>query len=172
MKIKSIVLLSMLIASTLSFSQVNWKNFAKDNFTLKYPENWDLDTSGQMNSKVLLFSKLSSNNDTFRENINVVIQNLQGMNIDMKRFVEITEQQIQATPNGKILENRKIDKGNSEKHLMVWKGKINTFNLKFKQYFYIKNQKAYIITYTATENEYDNYLKIADKILNSFKLTK
>lgn len=164
---KHLIFLYLLISITFCYGQNEFKTYAKDNYTISYPENWDLDISGQMNTSLLLFSKPSSDTDDFRENVNVMIQDLQGMNLDMDGFVKISENQIKATPNSELFESKKLD----DKYLMVWKGYINGFNLKFKQYFYIIKDKAYVITFTAKENEYESYIEIGNKIIDSLKLT-
>lgn len=162
---KKLPLLLVLI-SVFCFSQNKFKTYSKDNYTINYPESWDLDISGQMNTSLLLFSKPSSNNDDFRENVNIIIQKLGYKNIDIQEYAEISINQIKSS--GKILKNKLIN----NKYVIEWKAFINQRNLKFKQYYFVKNRKAYVVTFTAKENEYDNYIREANQILDSFKLTK
>jgi serine/threonine-protein kinase len=46
------------------------------------------------------------------------------------------------------------------------------FNLKLKQVYLIKNNTAYLITYTALTPEFNDYLKSADIVFNTFNVLK
>jgi hypothetical protein len=53
---------------------------------------------------------------------------------------------------------------------MVYTGKENDYSLTFMQYFCLINGKAFVLTYTAEANEFENTLEIATKIMDSFVL--
>jgi len=155
----------LLVFTTLSFSQNDWKTFEKDDYSISYPKDWDLDTSGQMNTKFLLFSK-TDKNDTFRENVNLIIQDLKGKNMEMKDFVQLTEHQIKTmVPNSKLISSKTVD----NYHILVWKGQVANNDLKFKQYFFLINENVYILTFTTLQNTFDKFITIGNEILNSFK---
>jgi hypothetical protein len=44
------------------------------------------------------------------------------------------------------------------------------FKLKFEQYYFISENKAYVLTYTSEEKNYLKYLESAQIILNSFRI--
>jgi hypothetical protein len=112
-----------------------WKTFSETGYSIQYPDSFDLDTSGQMGTSFILLSKLSSPQDLFRENINLVIQDLSGQNIDLDKFVEISEKEIQTMiTNGNILESKRINIDSSECQEVVFTGIQGQFNLKFEQY--------------------------------------
>ena len=142
----------------------------KGSYRINYPKSWQLDTSGQMNTAFILFSELEEN-DIFSENINLLIQDLKGLKMDLKAFVELSEKQIKTmVVNSKIDKSITIKNEDSTYHDIVWSGHVSGKNLKFKQYFFIKNEKAYVLTFTAHRTTYDAYLKIGNQIINSFKL--
>jgi hypothetical protein len=47
--------------------------------------------------------------------------------------------------------------------------KYGQLSLKVKQYWFIKNNKAYLLTYTAEESKYDEYEDVATEMMMSFK---
>lgn len=156
----------IILMLNFSFSQTEWTNFKKDNFSIDYPKNWTLDTSGQMNSQFLLFSQLEEN-DNFKENVNLIIQDLRGQNMTLDSYVELTKKQITSmVEKGKLIET----KNNGSYQSVIWSGFIAGNDLKFKQYLFFKDERAYVLTFTALETTFDDYIEIGSKILDSFNL--
>ena len=89
-KMKRILIFTLLIInSVIVFGQTEWKSITDNDFTIEYPDNWELNRTGQMGTKFILFSKLSNLTDKFRENVNLIMQDLTGSNITLDKYVEI-----------------------------------------------------------------------------------
>ncbi|MCB0438606.1 MAG: hypothetical protein KDD20_07695 [Mangrovimonas sp.] len=156
----------LLLITAYGFGQDGFVEYKKEGYSIKYPKDWRLDTSGQMNTLFILFSP-NTENDTFNENINFIIQDLTGQNMDLESYTKLSEDQIKTmVPNGKWIESKR--NGNHQE--VVWSGFVANNNLKFKQFFYVKDDKAYILTFTALETTFDDYINIGSEILNSFQL--
>ena len=85
----------------------DWNTFKKDSYTIDYPKDWELDESGQMGTSFILFSPLTSQKDQFRENVNLLVQDLTGYNLDLDKYVEISEEQVKTLiTDGKIIESK------------------------------------------------------------------
>ena len=165
-KIKLITLFFLITAST--YGQIKIKQFNKENFSINYPDNWRLDTSGRMNTTFILFSE-TLEKDLFNENINMTIQDLTNQGFTMDSYVKLSENQIESmVVDGQIIES--IYNKEKKFHTLVWSGKVTGRVLKFKQYFFLKNEKIYLITLTTLPSTYDEYLEEGNKILNTFKL--
>jgi hypothetical protein len=148
-----------------------WKSIDENSFSVQYPEKWDMKKSGQMGVCLIFLSKQTSPQDKFRENVNVLIQDLSGKNIDLDKYVEISEEQIKTMiTNGKLLESKRLSKNGSEFQKVIYTGEEGIYKLKFEQYYLIKNDKAYVITLTCELDQFDAYKTIGEKILNSFQL--
>ena len=104
-KILSFVLLLSLFACGQASTKQNedtkepqadagWKSFSQANYSIKYPATWELNQSGQMGTAFILFTPKESEKDDFRENINLLTQDLSGRNIDLSKYTEISESQI------------------------------------------------------------------------------
>lgn len=145
------------------------ETYDTDDYSIDYPKDWTFDTSGQMNTTFIILSKLEIN-DTFRENMNLSIQDLTDMDLDLKGYTELSVKQIKSVPNSEIFESKDVKKDSITYHQIIWKGFVTGRNLKFKQLYYIINNKAYLLTFTCEENKYDDYIVIGTKILNSFTL--
>ena len=168
-----LIILTFTINTIFVFGQTEWKTLSENDFKIEYPDNWELNRSGLMGTKFILFSKLSKSTDKFRENINLIIQDLTGSNITLDKYVEISENQIRTlVTNGKIIESKRVSDNEFEYHKMVYTGKQGAFDLKFIQYFWVLDNKAYVLTFTAEITEFDNFVQIGERIMNSFKIVK
>jgi serine/threonine-protein kinase len=169
MKRLIIVVITLLLTFSIK-SQVKKETFKKGNFSIEYSSNWELNTTETNGAEVVLFTELEKN-DTFRENVNVFVQDLKGMNMTMEKYAALSEEQIKTMiPDSKIMLSKSVDDHGKKYYLIVWRGFLANNNLKLKQFFFLKDEKAYIITYTALPETFNKFLKEANVILNSFKL--
>ena len=87
----------ILVLSLNSFGQIketNWKTINESTYSIQYPDNWELNTEKSMGTSFIIFSEQTSSEDKFRENINLIIQNLEGYNLNLDDYVAISEEQI------------------------------------------------------------------------------
>ncbi len=172
------ILLSFFLFSNLAFGQKTdergqWKILQESNYSIKYPSNWQLNQSGQMGTSFILFSPTESAQDTFLENVNLLVQDLAGMNLDLDKYTSISENQIKTMiANSNLLESKRIKNDKSVFHKLVYTGDQGILKLKFEQYYYILNDKAYVLTLTCEQNKFVQFKEIGERILNSFVLTK
>jgi hypothetical protein len=148
-----------------------WKSLSEKGYTLQYPEHWDLDNSGRMGLNVILLTKLATPQDQFRENVNLMIQDLAGQNIDLNKFVEISESQIKTIlTNGNILESKRESVNDKKYQKLVYTADQGIYKLKFEQYYFVENEKAYVLTLTCEADQFNSYREEGEKILKSFRL--
>lgn len=131
---------------------------------MKYPGQWELNQSGISGTNFILFAPAQS--ATFRDNLNFIIQDLKGQNIDLNKFAEISVQQKQYITNSKILQSET----DGPKHKIVYTGSQGQLNLKWKQYYWVKNEKACILTFTADQLSFDKQVEDVNSIMDSFKI--
>ena len=148
-----------------------WKSLNESGYSIQYPENWELDKSGKMGLSLILLTKPSSPQDQFRDNVNMLIQDLQGQNINLDKYVEISEGQIiTMVSNGNLLESKRLSENGSEFQKIIYTGDQGVYKLKFEQYYWIKNGKAYVLTLTCELEQFETYKVTGEKILKSFRL--
>lgn len=147
------------------------KSINENGYSIQYPDSWDLDKSGQMGMSFILLSKQTSQQDKFRENVNLLIQNLTGQNIDLNKFVEVSEHQIRTMlTKGSLQESKRLNVNGVTFHKIIYTSEQGAFNFKFEQYYWINEEKAYVLTLTCEADQFDNYQETGEKILNSFRL--
>ncbi len=146
-----------------------WKSFTENNYSINYPGTWELDQSGQMGMSFILLSPPSSEQDQFRENVNLLIQDLTVHNLDLDSYTELSLSQIKTMfGDGNLIDSRRLGSEKLDHHKVVYTGTQGIFNLKFEQYYWVINQKAYVLTLTCEESAFSEYQLIGEKILNSF----
>lgn len=149
----------------------NWKLLEKPEYAIQYPDSFDLDTSGQMGMRFMLLSKQISEQDVFRENVNLVVQNLPGEGVDLDRYTEISLGQIETMiTDVNLLESKKITNKNKSFQRMIYTGKQGQYDLKWQQRYWVENKKAYVLTLTCEVDQYDKYVSIGEEIMNTFRI--
>lgn len=159
--------LLLLVVSLPSFCQEDFEKLEDSEFSISYPGTWELNQSGQMGMAFALFSPLKFEGDNFRENVNLIKQDISSLNMNLDGFVGTSENQIRTMmQDGTILESERAE----DYHKIVYTGTMGQFKLKFKQYYWVLEGNAYVLTFTAEQSEFDNYAEIARQIMDSFKI--
>jgi len=176
-RITLLVLTSLFLISfaesqtTKSNTQNDWKTLDENGYSIKYPDGWELNKSGQMGTSFMLLTQLSSAQDKFRENVNLIIQDLTGQNIDLSKYVEISEGQIKSLgANGNLLESKRLNSNGKNFQKVIYSLKQGIYNLNIEQYYWVEKDKAFVLTLTCETSEFPKYKETGEKILNSFKL--
>jgi hypothetical protein len=175
---KQLFTLTFILSTICCFSQSDISkqltSFAKENYKIQYPSDWSIDTLKKMGADIFIFSPKENENDKFRENVNLFVQDLTGLNIDLDKYAKTTEGQIkEMVTEGIIYESKKVTQtGRPEYYKMVYGMTQGIFKLKIEQYYFIKEDIAYVITFTAELNKFESYQNVGEQILNSFILIK
>ncbi len=150
---------------------IDWESLTEDKYAIKYPSNWEVNKSGQMGTSFILFSPLLNESDKFKENVNLLIQDLTDYDLNLDQYVEISEGQIKTmVTEGKIISSERKKKDEREYQKMIYTGKQGIFNLKIEQYYWVIDNEAFVLTLTGEKEEFDKYQDIGEKILNSFEI--
>lgn len=163
-----------LIMNLSVFGQTNdWNTLNEKNYSIEYPSDWEINKSDQMGTKFILFSQLTSNNDQFKENVNLIVQDLTGHNIDLNQYVEISENQIKSMiTDGNIISSERVKKDEKEFQRVIYTGKQGIYDLQFEQYYWVENNNAYVLTLTCEVTAFTDFKNTGEKILNSFEIRK
>lgn len=159
--------------SDIKNSTINgdWKTFDQPNYSIQYPLSWELNLSGQMGMSFIILSPRESEQDKFSENVNLVIQDLTGKDIDINKYTKISEDQIKTMlTNSHLIESKRIKKDSYEYHKINYTFDQGIFHLKLEQFYWVINQKAYVLTFTSEQNKYADFVERGEKIMNSFIL--
>jgi hypothetical protein len=176
-------LISLFFLSTCAFANgqssdagdtsFEFKIINRGSYSIRYPKNWTVDRTGLMGADLVILSQKDSDSDKFRENVNVMVQDLKGLNMDIEKYVDISTRQIKnLLTKANIIESTRIHQQGNEFHKLIFTGVQGIFSLKTEQYYFVVNEKAFVITFTTEESSYDSYRKTGEMILQSFEPKK
>lgn len=154
-----IVVLVILWYANFSFAITN------DNFFINHSNyEFSIPMSFLGDDAVLMFYGPTDN-----VNFNIIIQSEPNRNLE--EYTKFSKEQVQQIPDFKI-EKESYETYNGNKFAVA----VNSFkkdnvNFKSKGMWTIYNKKAYVLTYTATDDIFDKYLKDAENIFKSFKIS-
>lgn len=146
------------------FTSVDWKTLENSEYSIKYADNWAADQSGQAGTKFILYGPVIEG-QLFRNNINLIVQDLAGQNIDLAKYLEISTGQIKTMIASSNILSSKTEKSC---HKIVYTGMYGDYNLKWMQYYWVQNDKAYVLTFTADKNSFDTTVSVASQQMDSF----
>lgn len=145
------------------------KTLVQADYALTYPSQWQLDQSGQMGTKFILFA--SEGNNGFRDNVNLMVQDLKGSGLDLDKYVSLSEGQVKTMiSNPQIISSKRIKTDGGEFQEVIFTGDQGVLHLKWRQRYWVKGEKAYILTFTASQSTYSEYNTVNEMVLGSFKL--
>lgn len=167
---KAILLLLLSSFIGLFYCQLDdLESYITEKYIINYPANWSLSNSGQMGIEFIIFSKPQSKEDKFRENINLIIQDLHGKDIDLDAYTNISNAQLEnMITDYHNLKNVRLKRDGLTYQKVIYKGKQGVFNLMTTQYYWIHKEHAYILTFSSKEEDYELFKKEGELILNSF----
>ncbi|GHN00358.1 hypothetical protein WSM22_18470 [Cytophagales bacterium WSM2-2] len=142
-----------------------WKSLETPEFKIKYSDTWELDQSGSQNTKFILYAPRES--AAFRNNINLIVQDLKGLDLDLKKYADLSTSQIKQYLTDATIHQSETT---GTKHTVIFSGTQGEFKLKWKQYYWVKGEKAYVLTLTTSQASFDNQLGTANPIMDSFVL--
>ncbi len=149
----------------------DWEIFDQSGYSIQYPTSWELKQSREQGPSFFLFSPLESDKDRFKENINLIEQDLTGLNINLDKYTEISEEQIKnLVTNVAVIESKRVKTNQMEYHKIIYSGDQGTFHLQFEQFYWVINNRAFVLTLTCEKDKFEAFKETGEKILNSFRL--
>jgi len=164
-KILLVVLVSGLCAASTVFC-AGTKAYKSPlfNFMIDYPSDWEV---REFSGIVAFVSPAENRKDRFRENVNVLVENIGNLAVTSEQHLTagLDAWQRQAA-DLKVLAKSKAHVGGMDAAYFVGQDS----RAKYKQYSVVHDGKVYVLIYTATPDSYDRFLKEAEGIISSFKI--
>lgn len=142
-----------------------WLYLDNDNFSIRYPQTWELQ-NGNESIEFYLFSYLTSPVGTFRDNVNLVIENLL-TEMSPDKYVALSVKNIRDKFNISVADKRKYTVGGQTYYLvkLKWKDGIDLI-----QHIHMKGKTAYILSLSYESDEKGSIQTEGEKIMASFKV--
>ncbi|MCP6758596.1 MAG: protein kinase [Fischerella sp. CENA71] len=139
---------------------------------IQYPQSWNFQQIGDpFTGDVVKFWPHSiGRTKKMTSEVNINVENLK----EPTSLVEYTNSSVneivQFLTNARIHDSHPTKLSNLPAHEVIYSGKEDGYNIKRMAIWTLKDNQVYIITYTAEESEYEQYLEIAQKMINSLTI--
>ncbi|MGB5715002.1 MAG: PsbP-related protein [Waterburya sp.] len=140
-------------------------------FRIDYPETWSPQNRDDFFATgVVFFSPPEDDSDQFKERVSILIENL--ADTSLAQYSEQSLAEIKRLSDPNVDEAQTINLRGEEGRQIVYGGEENGNPVQRMQTWLIKDNQAYVITYTAKPESYDKYLPTVEKMIESFQTTK
>ncbi len=137
---------------------------------ISYPSDYTT-KENFMGTVVAIISPQEGSSDDFRENLNVLEQDLLDSSTTLEEYTQLNMDQLQTVMNDFHL----IRKGDTTlaghpAYEVVYTASQGQIDAKYHQVWTVVDDRAYIITATGTVQQYDNYSAVFDDMIASFEI--
>lgn len=140
--------------------------------TIKYPQSWQRQNIDNIFTKELVtFLSPQSGADNFQEKVTLSIEDYSGsLNQSKEDFTKEINQSLSAA---EIIETSPTTFAFRPAFKIIYTGKDreNNLNLKNLQIWTLKANKAYIITYSAEQEDYDKFIPVVEEMIKTFEIS-
>lgn len=140
----------------------------KKGFKMKYPANWEV-SQPCSDTYCSVFSPGDTLGfmDSFRENINFTVSKLSpGYTVD--QYATYSLGYLPKVVKGfEVLDKKKLK---SNAYRITYRGTKDNFAQTWRQYYYVKNNQVFIVTFAAETSKYTYYQPFIEPYLASFVL--
>lgn len=141
-------------------------------FRVDYPQNWSKQNRDDfLATGVVFFSPLENDADQFKEQVSVLVENL-STDLPLSDYTKLSLLQIKQLSDPNIGEAQVVAMGANEGRQIIYQGEENGSHVKRMQTWSVNGNRAYLITYTALPESFDDYLPTVEKMIQSFETTE
>ena len=141
-------------------------------FSIKAPNGWSIKENPNPDTQATFFAPKEGQDDKFIENVGLSINDLSAKpEATLDEIVKAwTDQSQSEFPDSfKEISRDKTTLGGIEAVKIIYQAKDQLSALKGMSTFLLKDNKAYILSYSAEEKSFDKFLEGVNQIISSFK---
>ena len=139
---------------------------------IQYPAGWIKEV--RLGNLVTFLPTLGSSSNTYPAALGVKVQNLHSRNVTLGTVTKVQiENLTQNHPDFVLLESTSTTLANNPGHKIVFTATdADGHQRRAMQVWMVNGDKAYLITYKALPDKYSEFLPLAQRMIDSFKLRK
>lgn len=135
---------------------------------IQYPETWS--QVGPAGGMVTFMSPLTDNDDNYRENVQIKVAD-HPSSISLEELTRFNINDLNATVKEfKLIESKSITLDGHPAHTIVYSGVYNNINFQSLAAWTVLDNRAYNIWFYGKQVEYETYLPVIQKMLDSFEI--
>ncbi|AFZ34054.1 serine/threonine protein kinase [Stanieria cyanosphaera PCC 7437] len=169
-----IVILSFGFWKLLTPTKTTFLTYSDPEYGIKinYPKDWSTEPRNDFFTTGIIFTAPDQETqNNFQENISVMIEEL-STPLSLSEYTNQSIQEIKKLSDPNLTSASVATLANGEARKVVYHGEEGRNKLQRMQIWTIRNNRVYIITYTAEAQKYQKFSPIVNKMLNSFVIIK
>ena len=158
--------------SCLSFAQVKWLSFEKENCRIAYPPGWYEEPLSEeltgIGMKFMIMSPLDGKKDVFSENVNLAKEEKKAP-ITLQQFMSSSTSLLASVVDKfKLKSSTTKTNGSGEYGYIEYTGLLDNLKLQWMQCVWIKGIDIYVLSFTATQSAFKKYKPLFLTMADSF----
>ncbi len=141
----------------------------KKGYKIQIPGGWRISADCQ-DQNCSLFSPADTLllPDTYVENINITVEKLSSTSYTVDQYTTFSIGYLpKVVQNFKLISKKKLS---SSSYVIEYKGRKNNFEQSWRQFYYVKNAKIFIVTFAAETPKFEYYKPQVESYLKSFRV--
>lgn len=154
--------------------QIELSLYENDNlgFRVDYPQSWSKQNRDDFLARgAVFFSPLENDADQFKEQVSVLVDDLP-RDLSLSEYTKQSLVEIKQLSDPNIGAAQVVAMGANEGRQIIYQGEENGNRVQRMQTWLVNGNRAYVITYTALPESFNDYLPTVEKIIESFEITK
>jgi len=144
---------------------VAWKN---TECSLNYPGAWTAEAAGPPGT-VVIFSAPMDSSGFVQSKVDLIVRDVGAMGLE--DFMRKRKEEIKAQfTDGHFIGGVAQSEANDASQTLEYTGTINDQPFHYRQFVCVSKGKAYLLTYSAADEMYDEFLFMAEAMFGSFKV--
>lgn len=174
-KIQNILFLfAMLLSSGLqaqadsSRPVKGWVKYSDSDYVISFPRGIKIEFNGAPGTRLMLITELENPKDSFRENIGLMSEINTNPHTKLEHYVTASQVKLNELINNfTLIESTRTKINGVETHKLVYSGRQGAYAIKWEQYIFLINGKAFILTYTSEFSSFGKFIDTFEKIASS-----
>jgi hypothetical protein len=138
-------------------------------FSIRYPSDWSPE-EGLEGAVVVLFAPSDGPSDAFRENVNVLVQELPAGTTLQEYDDASLEQAPDVIPDFHVVRRTRLTLDGTPAEEIRYTGSQQGSSLEWIAVWLVADDRAYVVTYTAPHADFERLLTTATTVLESLRL--
>ncbi len=161
------------IAQTTTTKEYDFLTY--ENYTyairIQYPSDWERLEFSQRNIVVIFRLPQENSSDTKLENLLIQVGNLPFQNISLEALNNASVDNLRnSLVDFELIESNATTIAYNPAYKIVYSDRVEQDERKTMQVLSIKEDKVYLLTYSAEASRYDRYLPTIQKMIDSFRI--
>jgi serine/threonine-protein kinase len=150
---------------------VTFQVYERDDYgyRFEYPADWEI--VEKPDAQIVLFLSPEGESGSFRENVSVLVQDLGAETVTLEEYTDLALSQAEGLiADYMLIESAPATLAGNPGYTIVYRGTQGVYDVLWLQIWTLVDDRAYVVTYTAEQDFYEQHLALAEQMIDSLEL--